>query len=401
MTTAILPLASLLFAALLFQPRLLKAPLWRATITPLASIIGSGFLVAGPILAHTAGTLAFVAMFALCAVAYLFGVAIRHNILYIEPQLNREPPLLVSTLERGADLALSLASFVSVAYYLNLFAAFGLRLGEIVDPFWIRWASTIAIAGIGTIGAFGGLAALERLTEAAVSLKLSLIGGVVAALAVTTVIAFGSGNLHWPLAEHARGTQEIRVLLGLVILVQGFETSRYLGIAHDAETRVRTMRWAQWISTAIYVTFVLLITRYFRGNLPKMGGETAIIDMLAPLGLTLAPAIIAMALASQLSAAVADMAGGGGLIAELARKRLSAKSGYLIIALAAIAITWTANIYQIIVYASKAFVAYYALQSAQAALSAWRLGQHVRACLFILGVTLALTIIVFAIPATV
>lgn len=46
----------------LLQPRLMHAPAWRATITPLASIIGSGFLVAGPILAHAAGNLAWLAM---------------------------------------------------------------------------------------------------------------------------------------------------------------------------------------------------------------------------------------------------------------------------------------------------------------------------------------------------
>ena len=37
-------------AAALIWPRLANATLWRATITPLASIIGSGFLVLGPIL---------------------------------------------------------------------------------------------------------------------------------------------------------------------------------------------------------------------------------------------------------------------------------------------------------------------------------------------------------------
>jgi hypothetical protein len=54
----VLVVASLLFAGLFFHPRLLMAPLWHATVTPLALIIGSEFLVAGPILAHAAGTLA-------------------------------------------------------------------------------------------------------------------------------------------------------------------------------------------------------------------------------------------------------------------------------------------------------------------------------------------------------
>ena len=39
--------------ALLFAPRLTASPIWRATVTPLASIIGSGFLVSLPLLVTT------------------------------------------------------------------------------------------------------------------------------------------------------------------------------------------------------------------------------------------------------------------------------------------------------------------------------------------------------------
>ena len=391
--------ASLVFAVLFLQPRLLRSQLWQATITPLASIIGSGFLVAGPILAHAAGRWAALAMLALCAIAYLFGSAIRHNIVHVEPVYADSPDKLVSGLERASEIALSLAYFVSVAYYLNLFAAFGLRLGDIVDPFWIRVVSTLVISAIGIIGLRGGLDALERLTMGAVSLKLALIGALLTALVVATAVAAHAGTFDWPALEQARGAHEFRMLLGLVILVQGFETSRYLGSTYDAETRVRTMRWAQWLSTAIYLVFMLLITRYFSGDLPKEGGETAIIDMLAPLGALVMPVIVIMALASQLSASVADTSGAGGLISESTSKRVSVNIGHLVTALAAIAITWLADIYQIITYASQAFVTYYALQSLQAALSAWRLGKKGRAALYAVGIVIALVVVFFAVPA--
>ncbi len=399
LSTLVLLGAALAFAIVFFQPRLLRSQLWQATVTPLASIIGSGFLVAGPILAHTAGHWAALAMLALCAVGYLFGSAIRHNIVHVEPAFLDHPTPLVARLERASELALSLAYFVSVAYYLNLFAAFGLRLGDIVDPFWIRVASTAVIATIGIIGTLGGLHALERLTIGAVSLKLALIGALLIALVVATAVAVHGGTFTWPTLAHPRGTHELRILLGLVILVQGFETSRYLGSAYDAPTRVKTMRWAQWLSTAIYLAFMLLITRYFSGGLPRIGGETAIIDMLAPLGALVLPVIVVMALASQLSAAVADTSGAGGLISESTRKRVPVNIGHLITALVAIAITWSADIYQIIAYASQAFVAYYALQSVQAALSAWGLGRRGRAAVFGCGVVIALLVIVFAMPA--
>ncbi len=387
------------FALLLFWPRLLRAQWWQATVTPLASIIGSGFLVAGPILAHTAGHWAALAMLALCAVGYLFGAAIRHNILHIEREFAGNPGVTVRALERASEVALSLAYFVSVAYYLNLFAAFGLRLVDIVDPFWIRVASTVVIGIVGTVGALGGLDALERLTIGAVSLKLTLIGALLVALVVATAMALHGGTYTWPTLAHERGSHELRILLGLVILVQGFETSRYLGSAYDAPTRVKTMRWAQWLSTAIYLGFMLLITHYFSGELPPMGGETGIIDMLAPLGALVMPVIVVMALASQLSAAVADTSGAGGLIAEATGKRIPVNLGHLATALVAIAITWSADIYQIITYASQAFVAYYALQSMQAALSAWRLHKPARAAVFVVAVAIAVVVVVFAVPA--
>lgn len=394
-----LVVAALGFLLLFLRPRLLRSQSWQATVTPLASIIGSGFLVAGPILAHAAGRWAALAMLGLCAIAYLFGSAIRHNIMNVEPELAHQPSALILRLERASDFALALAYFVSVAYYLNLFAAFGLRLGHIVDPFWIRVAATCVITIIGFVGLRGGLDALERMTIGAVSLKLALIGALLTGLLVESVVDLHAGTLEWPVVQQKGGAREFAILLGLVILVQGFETSRYLGSTYDAETRVRTMRWAQWLSTAIYLSFVLLITRYFNADLPDLGGETAIIDMLAPLSVLVMPLIVIMALASQFSAAVADTSGAGGLISESTRKRVSVNLGYVMTALAAIGISWFADLFQIITYASQAFVVYYALQSLQAALSAWRLGRKWRAAAYTMGIMIALVVVIFAIPA--
>jgi hypothetical protein len=387
-----------LFGLLFFRPRLIKSKLWGATVTPLASIIGSGFLIAGPILSETAGHLAWLAMLGLCAVAYLFGAAIRHNILYLEPMLADRPTNIAYRLEEASDIVLSLAYFISVAYYLNLFAAFGLRFGDVVNPLWIRVVATVVIGAIGVVGAFGGLKALERLEVSAVGVKLSIIGGLLTALAVAAMMSMTSGAYMWPQLTHARGLNEIQSLLGLVILVQGFETSRYLGNSYSAADRVMTMRWAQWISMGIYVAFILLITPYFSDGIRVTGGETAIIDMLLPIGAAVAPMIILAALVSQLSAAIADMNGAGGLLSEASGKRLSVNYGNLMTAFVAIGITWAANIYEIITYASKAFVAYYAIQCLQASILAYSSRNLAKFCLFTTGMFLAITIFVFAIP---
>ena len=394
-------LATALCAIILFQPRLLRATLWRATVTPLASIIGSGFLVAGPILSDTAGHLAPVAMLGLCAIAYLFGATIRWNIqARASADGDGERDTWSRRIERTSDVALVFAYFISVAYYLNLFAAFGLRIVGVTDPTQVRVVATVAIGVIGGVGVFGGLRALERLEIGAVGAKLAVIGGVLASLAVAALMRATGAAEAMPLPKAgAHGWHEARVLLGLIVLVQGFETSRYLEDEYDAETRLKTMRWAQWIATGIYGVFITLALPYFRGGLAAEGGETAIIDQLAVLGAAATPLLIAAALASQSSAAIADMNGAGGLLAEVTDHRLAVRWGDLITAAAAIGITWAANIYEIIAYASRAFVLYYALQAALATWASWRAGQRGRAAVGALATLVALVILVAAVPA--
>ncbi len=395
-------IGTLLGLLVLFQPRLIKWAKWRATVTPLASIIGSGFLVSGPILAHASGRWAFVAMFGLCVIGYLYGSVIRHNIEYVEPYLQKNAKKGILLLERSSEFILVLAYFISIAFYLNLFSAFALRSFNISDEIWIKALTSIVLITLGIIGYFRGLNALEKIEEYSVGFKLSVIFALILAIGIVSIVAFGNGDFSWPELNHTMGIAEIQILLGLMILVQGFETSRYLGHAYDAKTRVKTMRVAQWISTVIYVVFILLATRYFTGDLPKAGGETAIIDLLKPLGILLAPLLILAAMASQLSAAVADMNGSGGLLREANGKKFNPHWGYAISAIASLIIIWIANIYEIIAFASKAFILYYGLQSLQAILaiiSGKSKAAKWRIVVYGLGIILAILVIIFAIPA--
>ncbi len=162
------------------------------------------------------------------------------------------------------------------------------------------------------------------------------------------------------------------------------------------------MRNAQLLATGIYVSFILLLTPFFSGPLPAEGGETTIIDMLAPLGVLVAPLVIVAAVASQLSAAVADMNGASGMLSAATSRRVSTAVGYVMTAAVALLVTWSANIFEIIAYATKAFVAYYALQCALAALMALRNGPQRSlglAALFGAATLLALVITVFGVPA--
>jgi len=84
---ALLLTIAIIVAARLFQPRLRQLRDWRATVTPLASIISSGFLVAKRLWALAQGAEAR------------------------------------SIVERRSGLVLALAYVISVAFYLRLLAS--------------------------------------------------------------------------------------------------------------------------------------------------------------------------------------------------------------------------------------------------------------------------------------
>ena len=86
MLNAVIIIVALLLAGYLaFSKRLATSSNWKATVTPLASIMGSGFLVSAPLLGGIVGNLAVVCMALLLVLAYAVGGAIRFNIRHFEP----------------------------------------------------------------------------------------------------------------------------------------------------------------------------------------------------------------------------------------------------------------------------------------------------------------------------
>lgn len=354
--------ASLIATVLLLQPRLASAPFWRAAMTPLASIIGSGFLVLGPILTQSWGAFAPLMMAALCAGAWAFGAAIRSNIA----QRRQQPrPMIEQRLESLASWTLAFAYVISVAYYLNLFGAFGVSLTRFDDPAHARALTTVMFLLILAVGLWRGFGALERLEQITVGIKLAVIAGLIVGLAGYFMTQARAGALVAPPAQVTLW-QSITLGFGLIVTVQGFETSRYLSDAYDAATRIRSMQWAQMISTVIYMTYITLLAFAFAPSAGALN-ETAIIAMMAVVAPILPAMLVAAALSAQFSAAIADTSGAGGLIAELTRRRISSRMAYAALVAAGIALTYSANVFQIIAYASRAFAAYYAIQAAIAA----------------------------------
>jgi hypothetical protein len=384
--------AVLLTALLLWLPTVRTRPTWRAMTTPLASIIGSGFLVLGPILDEAYGKYAPLVMAALCLGAYLYGSAIRYNMAALEAGGSHRSRL-VEGLETTASWSLGFAYVISVAYYLNLFGAFGVSLTAMNEPLQAKMVTTAVFGVIVFAGWTHGFKSLEQMEYVSVTAKLAIIAGLLLGLGAYFAGRANVGGVLFNLPKMT-GWPAVALAFGLIVTVQGFETSRYLTADYDSRTREKSMRWAQWLSTGIYMTYILLLAYVFERGEVKLT-ETAIVDMMGLVAPILTVLLVAAALAAQFSAAVADTSGSGGLIAELTGGRMSPRGAYAVLAAVGVALTWWADVFDIIAYASRAFAIYYMLQAAIAAVTAWNANARTRSAGFAALAAIGAAIVVF------
>lgn len=362
MTALVAAVVTLITALLLSLGSFARTPRWRATVTPLASIIGSGFLICGPLLAREFGSGAFVAMAVLLALAYAVGWVIRFNIIHVENHATtlrfHEPFAWVM---RATQAMLAIAYAVSVAYYLKLLAEFVLKAvgtSEASHAMASNVLVTIIIAALTALTFSGSIRKIEHAAHASVSIKLALIAGLLAGLGwwwmtdASAVVTLPPVRASW---------HSLPMLLGLLITVQGFETSRYLGDTYDQTTRIQTMRSAQWISSAIYLAFILLLTPLLDRAI-HVEGVAGILDMMRFVAPLLGIFVLSAALTSQLSAAIADSIGSGGLMVEVSRRRLTIRTAFIASSALSIAIVWLTDPFQVIALSSRAFAAFYAMQ---------------------------------------
>lgn len=352
---------SILIIGILFSPKIRKNMFWQAVVTPLASIIGSGFLIVAPVMGQVAGSYAPAAMLAIVVFAYFVGAVIRFNILHTEPLLiSGKTSRFHRYTEQASDVAVFIAYLISVAFYLRIMSAFLLEPLKANTGDNALYLTTIILLIIAVIGIFRGLKVLEKLEEYSVSIKLGIIGALLIGLVFYNV---SNGDNAPPITNHSFDFTSLAQLAGMLIVIQGFETSRYLGEEYDARTRISSMRVAQIISGVIYLLFILLVMPLLGLTDVTSAGETAIIDLSSHVSIILPFLLVIAATMSQFSASIADTLGGGGLLKEETNGRVPARVGYVCICLGAIVLIWSANIFEIITIASKAFAFYYFMQT--------------------------------------
>ena len=398
-------LAALFAMYFLRRPKLQNSESWQATLTPLSSIIGSGFLIMSPLLASVVGGLSVFAVICIVVLAYAIGSVIRFNIMHVEPRI-KDGSLSKKTreVEYLGDISLVLAYMVAVAFYLSLLSSFLFSYLGIENLDAERWLTTIIIVFISIVGYKRGLSGLEKLETVSMTAQLSIVFALMLGLAAFSYLFYTSGeslNFDFPQRDFSH---QMRILAGALLVVQGFETSRFLGEKYSPKVRVASMKKAQIISGILYVVSVVLFLPVVQ-HLDLQHIQLAkIVDVTGLAAIVLPFMLIGAALMSQFSAAVADTGGGGGLLSENTASKISTRTSYLGIAICAILLVWAVDLIEIITLASRAFAFYYFLQTLLALNFCYRdcspdarMTPWTRALFITLSITL-LYIIFFAIP---
>ncbi|WP_455235356.1 hypothetical protein [Thiogranum longum] len=389
----------------MYRPRMTGSRSWQATLTPLSSIIGSGFLIIAPLLASVVGVYSPVAITVIVVLAYAIGSVIRFNILHAEPLLHDRAahPLLYKT-DLIANAALSFAYVTAVAFYLSLLSSFLLTYVGFGDsPNLEKTLTSTIIIFIATTGYFRGLGGLEKLEAYSMSLQLSIVAALLIGILVYDYEFIKSGQPLMLSDKDRDWVTRVLVLSGVLLVVQGFETSRFLGEKYSAEMRARTMRRAQLISGVLYIASVSVLMPIVQHIDLE---DVHIADIVAATGLaaTVLPLmLIVAAIMSQFSAAVADTVGAGGLASESSNRRLSTNRSYLIVSALAIMLVWRADLLEIISFASRAFALYYLLQCFVAMLASRHRPKnrihYLQLASFVILAGILLFIVLFAMPA--
>ncbi|WP_108259202.1 hypothetical protein [Mangrovicoccus ximenensis] len=366
------------FSVLAFGP-LRASRAWRAMLTPLASIIGSGFLVSVPLVAGRIGLWAVPAMAALTGIAWLIGGAIRYNIRHGEARCAEAPRgHHIPSIETLSHLVLTGAYFISVAYYLVLLGSFLAKLAGIADPRFAALIATGLVAAIALTGVVRGLEGVEKAERFTVSANLAAIAALLAALGLFAARLPEGYVWSDPGAAPEFDWDTLRFLMGLLIVVQGFETTRFMGSLYDAPTRERAMKRAQGLSSAVYlVFFALMIPLYpFFPQGADVAGVIEVIGRVSPV----LPFVVAFgAIASQFSAAVADSLGASGLVSDTTHGHVTPRHAYIAIGAVAVSVIWATDVTALVALASRAFALFYALQCLVAMLTAWERSERLRA----------------------
>jgi hypothetical protein len=245
------------------------------------------------------------------------------------------------------------------------------------------------------IGFFGGMDWLNKQGNRTTAFNLSAVVGIVIAFVVYNVQEWLGGR--WELGDsQPLGTDDVRKVIGLFAIVQGFEASRYIGVRFGAEQRIRTMHLAQVVASVVFVVFVFTLLVVFlppAEDSPTDG--TAIFQASELVGDTMPWLLLLAAIGSQTSAIIGATSSRSDM---LVNHGVSRTKTFPIILVPAILLVLLVDVNVAVNLASRVFAAYFTVQASLATLLAYR-KQNWPAVAGFVGVGLMMLIIlIFGLP---
>ena len=183
-------------------------------------------------------------------------------------------------------------------------------------------------------------------------------------------MSFGMYNLQaavageWDFAPYDPpiDADDFRKVIGFFAMVQGFEASRYLGERFSGDLRIRSMRVAQAISTAVFVALIALSLLLFSTVRP-VPDATAIFVVAETVSPHLPWLILLAAIGSQLSAITNATSSRSDLLVEATHETVARKYTVPILLVPAMMVVLFADVTLAVSIASRVFAAYFVLQS--------------------------------------
>jgi hypothetical protein len=360
-------LTILVVAYALYRPRIQQSTKYQATVVPLANIMDVGFILFSPAIVLLVGGTAPVFMLAICLVAIAAGFAMAYNIRHYEPIAGEGG--VPDRIEAVAEWSLLGASVVNIAYYTIILMAL------LLLPFDANSSNRRAVMGLALLGVLivvgmrGGMSWLNQLGNRATAFNIAAVIGIVVAFMVANAQAALGGR--WDVGGSPNvGPEEIRKMIGLFAMVQGFEASRYIGVRFAAEERVSTMRVAQVISTIVFVMLVVFLTAAFLPRRPDIPADgTAIFAISDLVGGLLPWLLLLAAIGSQTSAIIGATSSRSDM---LVNNKIPRATTFPMILVPAILIVIFVDLNVAVNLASRVFAAYFTIQASLAVMLAYR-----------------------------
>ncbi len=394
-STVVAIVSLLVVASFLYRPAVQRSERYRALVVPLANIMDVGFIVLAPVIVVLVGFDAPFFMLGICLAAIAAGFAISYNIRHYEPLIGTEDSL--HSLARWAQWALLGASVINIGYYAMLLMSLILLPFEIYSEDRVTITAALLLIAVIVIGYRRGLDGLNRLGNRTTAFNLSAIFAILVAFFVFNVQEMLGGR--WDLPDYNPPTDPdaLRKLLGLFAMVQGFEAARYVGSRFSAEVRVSTMRWAQGISTVVFVSLLASVLILFVQVRPEPDA-TAIFVVSDAVSPVLPFIILLAAIGSQMSAVVNATSSRSDLLVEATSGTLEKRYTFPILLVPAVVVVVLTDVTAAVALASRVFAGFFVLQAIIAARLSWRARSTSHVVGFTLVGLLMSTIMIFGLP---